>query len=138
MRIWHKDLLEILPSKQLVSQWRECVLIAREICLKGTPNHILVNKVIEYPYEHLSTYCNMVRWSMRKRGFNIDISAEEKLVDYLDMPLYSYIPIDLLFSNWHNDKYLWQCLYNLEEKHDCGGIPEDEWEKIDEFVTYYL
>ena len=32
-----------------------------------------------------------------------------------------------LFSNWHNDRYLTQCIYNLEEKHDCQGITDEEW-----------
>ena len=138
MRIWHKDLVEILPSHQLVAQWRECVLIAKEICLKGTPNHILVNKVINYPLEHLATYCNLVRWNMKKRGYDVNILAEEKLTDYLEMSLDSYVPMDILFDGWHNEKYLWQCLYNLEEKYDCGGITPDEWKLIDEFTTYYL
>jgi len=28
--------------------------------------------------------------------------------------------------------YLKQCYYNLQEKYDCGGISEEEWEKIKE------
>ena len=138
MRIWHKDLVEILPGRQLVAQWRECVLIAKEICLHGTPNHILVNKVMNYPLEHLATYCNWVQWNMEKRGYDVSILAKEKITDYLEMPIDDYIPMDMLFDEWHNDKYMWQCLYNLEEKHDCGGIPDEEWQLIDEFVTYYL
>lgn len=30
----------------------------------------------------------------------------------------------------HNERYLKQCLYNLQEKYDCGGISEDEWKII--------
>lgn len=26
---------------------------------------------------------------------------------------------------WHNDRYFLQCFYNLQEKHDCGGITEN-------------
>lgn len=138
MRIWHKDLVPILPCNQLIAQWRECVLIAKEINLHGTPNHILVNKVIEYPLEHLATYCSAVCWNMRKRSYTVTNASIEKITDYLKMDLGSYVPEEYLFENWHNDKYLWQCLYNLEEKHDCGGIPENEWQLIDEFATYYL
>ncbi|HBH2946574.1 TPA: hypothetical protein KRQ56_003775, partial [Clostridioides difficile] len=29
--------------------------------------------------------------------------------------------------DWHNKMYLKQCLYNLEEKATCGGIPINEW-----------
>ena len=32
-----------------------------------------------------------------------------------------------MFWGWHNDRYLVQCLCNLQEKYDCGGIDKDEW-----------
>ena len=40
-----------------------------------------------------------------------------------------------LFAGWHDDRYLLQCYYNLQEKFDCGGITEDEWIIIDERVA---
>ena len=49
MRLWHKDLIPVLPRQQLLSQWRECCCIARNIVENGTPNHILVNKILDYP-----------------------------------------------------------------------------------------
>ena len=39
MRLWHKDLISVLPRQQLLGQWRECCLIARNIAEKNTPNH---------------------------------------------------------------------------------------------------
>ena len=35
-----------------------------------------------------------------------------------------------LFQDWHNGRYLKQCLINLQEKEDCGAIPAEEWKKI--------
>ena len=49
MRLWHKDLIDVLPNGQLLGQWRECCAIARNIKAKGTPNHLLVNKIMDYP-----------------------------------------------------------------------------------------
>ena len=49
MRLWHKDLIPYLPKEQLVSQWRECSSIAGAIIKNGTPNHGLVNYVLDYP-----------------------------------------------------------------------------------------
>ena len=43
MRLWHIDLISVLPREQLVAQWRELSAIAGAIQKKGTPNHILVN-----------------------------------------------------------------------------------------------
>lgn len=48
MGLWHKDLIEKLPREQLVAQWRECSAIAGNLITKGTPNHILVNKILNY------------------------------------------------------------------------------------------
>lgn len=138
MRLWHKDLIPILPRLQLISQWRECVLIARCISLAGTPNHILVNKVTNYPIEHFATYCYMVNWWLKKRGYSPSVLTEESLTDYLGLQLYSYVPEDLLFQDWHNDRYLMQCVSNLEEKYDCGGISLEEWQPIEDFICEYL
>ena len=46
MRLWHKDLIPYLPRQQLLGQWRECCCIAKSIHDKGSPNHLLVNKII--------------------------------------------------------------------------------------------
>jgi hypothetical protein len=31
-----------------------------------------------------------------------------------------------------NKRYLLQCYYNLQEKYDCGGITEKQWNKINQ------
>ena len=56
MRIWHKSLIPALPREQLVAQWRELSAIAGNLSTKGTPNHILVNKVLDYPRDHFVSY----------------------------------------------------------------------------------
>ena len=35
MRLWHKDLIDSLPRKQLLGQWRECCAIIKNIKEKG-------------------------------------------------------------------------------------------------------
>lgn len=40
MRLWHKDLINVLPRQQLISRWKECYCIAQNLASKGTPNHI--------------------------------------------------------------------------------------------------
>lgn len=134
MRLWHKNLIPILPRMQLVGQWRECCLIARQIAVNGTPNHILVNKVMDYPIEHFATYCYNVKWWMVKHGYSPNESAQAALEDYIYKPLYPYVPDDLIFKDWHNDRYLYQCISNLEEKYDCGGIPEEEWVPLENYI----
>ena len=134
MRLWHKDLIPVLPQQQLMGQWRECCLIAKLIAQNGTPNHILVNKVMHYPLEHLLRYGELVQLEMRKRGYKADLS---KFVPYLqatDCDFANIVTKEDLFQGWHNGRYLKQCYYNLQEKFDCGGIRPKEWAKVVRFM----
>ena len=133
MRLWHKDLIPYLPRQQLVSQWRECCCIARNIHENGTPNHILVNKILCYSPEDFNSYAGMVIAEMNKRGYSID---PERFWRWRDNK--HFFGGDILFKGWHNRRYLEQCLMNLEEKYDCGGITNDEWAIIvEEFGRYF-
>ena len=129
MRLWHKYLIEVLPQKQLLGQWRECCLIAKNIAEKGTPNHLLVNKVMEYPIGEFCDYCNIVLKQMVVRGYNVS----EKSIHCLEDNVGFCVDSDLnmgIFKGWHNDRYLAQCFYNLQEKYDCYGITAAEWVDI--------
>lgn len=133
MRLWHKYLIPYLPKQQLIAQWRECCCIARSIAVDGTPNHILVNRIMDYPRSHFQTYAKMVYVECISRGYNVSLYNFCKWIhsDFED------VPMEELFKDWHNIRYFWQCYYNLEEKFDCGGIELDEWELLcDEFVEY--
>ena len=126
MRLWHKDLIPVLPRQQLLAQWRECCCIAKNIAEKGTPNHLLVNRIIDYSEEHFLGYCKLVYNEIINRGYKADWEKIDKYFCSTTKPKY-YAAI---FCYWHNDRYLLQCYYNLQEKYDCGGITEDEWGKI--------
>ena len=132
MRLWHKDLIPVLPRQQLISQWRECCCIARNIAVNGTPNHLLVNKVMDYPIFHFICYSNRVAYEMRKRGYKCDTTAFSKWINT------DVIILTDPFPDWHNDRYLNQCLMNLQEKFDCGGIGFCEYEKIMAFTGEWL
>lgn len=125
MRLWHKDLIPVLPRQQLLGQWRECCLIAKAL-QSGTLNHLLVNPIKKYPIKHFAKYCELVKREIEKRGYKTNsklfLTAEDK-----NDPI-SY---DGIFSDWHNPRYFQQCYFNLQEKYDRGGIPQDEWEKIE-------
>ena len=137
MRLWHKDLIEALPREQLVAQWRECSSIAGNIKTKGTPNHILVNKIMNYPMNHFISYSFYLRKEMTRRGYRTMDSVWNKICSVCDD--YNILPIEELYPDWHNEKYIRQCIYNLEEKYDCGGIKEEDFKKIvDVYVKKYM
>lgn len=124
MRLWHKDLIMVLPRQQLLGQWRECCLIAQQIAEKGTPNHVLVNRVLDYPKDHFYTFCKQVQQEMYRRGYRMTMQAQRKI--WRELWHYEHD----IFPGWHNDRYLKQCLANLQEKADCGAIPAEEWKRI--------
>ena len=146
MRLWHYDLLDVLPKQQLCSQLRECVAIAKDIYEKGTTNHILINPIMDYDLNHFRYYCILVIQEMEKRGYNVSDKTKDKLNKYINhykemMIMQTTTRIFILnneyndgyrelFDDWHTDRYLKQCLYNLEEKYDRGGITQEEWNKI--------
>lgn len=137
MRLWHYQLVPDLPRQQLLSQWRECVCIAKSIHDKGTPNHILVNKIMDYPISEFNDYCNIVLAEMLWRGYNVSQFSINKLKDYVGFEVDSKKQYSKPFNGWHNYRYMNQCVCNLEEKYDCGGLTEEEWSNVrSSFVCY--
>ena len=133
MRLWHKTLIPVLPRKQLLGQWRECCCIAKNITENGTPNHILVNKIIDYPESHFNVYTIAVYDEMIKRGYKCDFNKFRQWWINRNRDW----EISEIFPNWHNERYLKQCFFNLQEKYDCGSITEEEWELIEEGIKKY-
>ena len=135
MRLWHIGLIPVLPREQLVAQWREVSAIAGAIQQKGTPNHILVNFVLDYDFSHLISYAWYLRGEMTKRGYRTMNSVWDKIMtlkkDDGDLRL---IPVECVYAGKMNGEYLKICYYNLYEKYLCGGIKEEDWKKIREFM----
>ena len=143
MRLWHKDLIPYLPRQQLIAQWRECCCICKNIADNGTPNHLLVNKIMNYPFEHFLEYTRLVIYCLQERRYKTSelsrrnfINNFNKFSNYEDYTKDTFG--DWIFENWHNERYLKQCIYNLQEKYDCGGISESEWKIIAIHFYKYL
>ena len=133
MRLWHKDLIPVLPRQQLVAQWRELCCIVKNIATNGEPNHILVNKVLDYSYFDFKLYSVLVREEMTLRGYTLGKKAEREFENNLKagaIHFGSHVSIHSLYEGWHDDRYLLQCYFNLQEKYDCVGITDEEWLKI--------
>ena len=113
MRLFHYSLIPVLDNKHLVSQWRECIAIKRQ-WEKGTLKHRLVSYVKDYQKSAFYYYTQKVAAEMTKRN----ILYQRKLLDEI---------YDFCFNNQgnaefnypeHNDRYLKQCYFNLQEKAD--------------------
>lgn len=133
MRLWHTDLISVLPREQLVAQWRELSAIAGAIQKKGTPNHILVNFVLDYDYDNFISYAAEVREEMTKRGYRTMNSVWEKIVSLKSN--WVRLPHNEIYKEKMNKDYLTICYYNLYEKYLCGGIEEKDWDNIFKKMT---
>lgn len=128
MRLWDKNLIKVLPREQLVAQWRELSAIAGAIQKNGTPNHILVNFVLDYDFDHFITYAQLVRDEMTQRGYRTMQSVMDKIVSL--KPNYTTVAFEYLYEDKMTIDYLQICYWNLYEKFMCGGISGDEWDNI--------
>ena len=131
MRLWHKDLIPVLPRLLLIGQWRECCLIARNIKQKGKPGNLLVDPVMDYPIEHFISYTYLVFEEMVKRDYSVHSSSFAK---YFNIPFCQTVKTDRIFRGWHSDRYFNQCIMNLQEKQDRGGIDGREWFNLAMYV----
>lgn len=127
MRLWHYKLIPVLPKAMLISQWRECIAIKRQ-WEKGTLKHRLVSYVMEHSKEYFIEYVWLVQKELGERNIKTQYRYYEEIYKFCE----NDIDEDgkyLLYPE-HNDRYLKQCLYNLEEKATRNIISKEEWLKI--------
>jgi uncharacterized protein (TIGR02328 family) len=131
MRLWHYKLLPYLPDAQFKGQLRELVAIMHDWRDKGKTNHLLINRVMEYDKEHLTTYFMEYSYVYKQRyGF----FQRKYLDEFCEFCETAFYPSDLLFKGWHNTEYLRVCVCNLYEKYRFGigksKITQTEWDRI--------
>ena len=138
MRLWHFALLPYLDDKHIIAQYRELLAIKGAIDKNGTPNHRLVNKVLDYPITDFKWYFIKVKDELNKRNIKFNNKKAVEVYNWHSNKFsnpFSYIWRQDMqpYETWHNDRYLTQCYYNLQEKYDCGIVSQQAWQRIDEF-----
>lgn len=129
MRLWHYKLLPYLPDAQFKGQLRELVAIMHDWRDKGKTNHLLINRVMEYPKQDLYLYFLDYATEYKKRyGQNPKQSSE--FLKFAD----KYGCFYQEFDGWHNTEYIRVCMANLYEKHHFGigksRITDSEWQVL--------
>jgi uncharacterized protein (TIGR02328 family) len=129
MRLWHRELLPYLPDLQFRGQLREAVAIMRSWRDTGKTNHLLINRVMEYPKN------DFVRYFLE-----YDIHYHKRYGKYLDEITVEFLKFNddgknnVIFEGWHNKEYLRVCMANLYEKHIFGigksRITDEEWARL--------
>lgn len=161
MRLWPYQMLNTLPTQYLLGQWRECLAISGMIKKgDGKVNHSTINRINDYPIEHFAAYCDLVRKEFGRRNFTIGTNTIEKLnnnIDYESLEyaleekenssnhiskintIYILTPDgkkEYLFKNFHNNRYIKQCVYKFQEFYDTGAINKELWNVMCEKFKY--
>ena len=119
MRLWHIDLLPLLDSKRICSQWRECVaLIGNGFGKK----HKTVDYVFKYSDKRLMKYASQVYDEMINRGYKPNIECVYNAL--IRRYRCDYDTAKELYLNCyneknyveHDDKYMEECIENLKGK----------------------
>lgn len=132
MRLWHIDLMPYLPDAQFKGQLRELVAVMRSWRDNGITNHLLINRVVEYPKNDLTRYFIQYEALYHERYGQWLVKHCKEFIAFDDTPLNERSKG--CFGNWHNKEYLRVCMANLYEKHVFGigesRITDEEWARL--------
>ena len=134
MRLWHQYLIHYLDDKRLLSQHRECCALRGKGWGK---KHSVVDYVFKYDRAHLYAYHRLVMAEMCQRGFNVDGKWYSRLYCGTNLPSkclleigsFAYIMNDSMIYAEHDNRYLKECLLNLNAKNAelVNGKNIEEW-----------
>ena len=116
MRLWHEQIIHILPKNQLLGQHRECC------ALRGNgwnKKHKRVDYVFTYSPYNLFIYHSKIMDEMEKRGYRVSIEWRDKNYRGQKAKSYSNLEetnISTPIYKEHNDEYLSECIENLARK----------------------
>lgn len=150
MRLWHKSLIPVLPTMQLLGQHRECA------AMRGNGwgrNHRTVNYVWKYRFEYLVQYHHLVMKELEKRvtvkGSHYHIKKEWWSYQYRgrhrpNMPEWGYLKGSEI-DTWekvkegypeHDWLYLIECMKNIKEKIEKAPPEKYPSEEVKRFKEY--
>lgn len=124
MRLWHQQLIPLLPRQQLLGQHRECCALRGKGWGK---KHKTVNYVFKYSPARLYMYHLIVMKEMKRRGYNpaevwFDLNYRGKQCTPYKLPKirekYKQLQDkkDENIYPEHDEIYLQECIENLQEK----------------------
>ena len=116
MRLWHEQIIHLLPKNQLLGQHRECC------ALRGNgwnKKHKTVDYVFTYSPYNLFIYHSKIMDEMEKRGYRVSREWRDKNYRGQKAESYSNLKetnISSTIYKEHNDEYLLECIENLAGK----------------------
>lgn len=122
MRLWHQQLIPLLPRRQLLGQHRECCALRGNSWGK---KHATVDYVFRYSPVRLWLFHCLVMDEMLNRGYNVDLKWADINYRGVNAQPYAFtekiiVPAKASIYPEHDDRYLQECISNLEGK-KIGG-----------------
>ena len=116
MRLWHEQIIHLLPKNQLLGQHRECC------ALRGNgwnKKHKTVDYVFTYSPYNLFIYHSKIMDEMERRGYRVSREWRDK--NYRGQKAESYSNLEETIISTpiykeHNNEYLLECIENLAGK----------------------
>ena len=116
MRLWHEQIIHLLPKNQLLGQHRECCALRG----KGwNKKHKTVDYVFTYSPYNLFIYHSKIMDEMEKRGYRVSREWRDKNYRGQKAESYSNLEETSISSpiyKEHNSEYLAECIENLAGK----------------------
>ena len=117
MRLWHQDIISLLPRQQLLGQHRECCAMRG---LGWGKKHATINYVFTHNPQMLYNYHLLIMTEMENRGYKADplwlsSSYRGKLCNESYPSISLQHPVHNRYPE-HNDSYLQECIDNLAGK----------------------
>lgn len=116
MRLWHEQIIHLLPKNQLLGQHRECCALRGNGWQK---KHKIVDNVFSYSPYYLFIYHSVVMDEMGKRGYKVFKEWRDKNYRGKRAENYNILEEKVLESpiyKEHNKEYLIECIENLRKK----------------------
>ena len=116
MRLWHEQLIPLLPKNQLLGQHRECC------ALRGNgwnKKHKTVDYTFSYSPYHLFIFHSLVMDEMEKRGYKVSEEWRDKNYRGKTAEKYDNLEEKMIESpiyKEHNGEYPLECIENLRNK----------------------
>lgn len=136
MRLWHVELLEVLPEKHLRQQLRDCVTLVENWDNEKSrlKNNLEVNYIFEEDKVKFNVYSEKVLKAHEARDILVTAKVSDRLkIDEKEVEKYKK---EFPKSNYkqHNKRYMKQCFYKLEEECDYGLLESEDFYPV---VTLY-
>lgn len=116
MRLWHQDLISVLPRQQLLGQHRECCALRGKGWGK---KHATVDYVFSHSPYKLFQYHQLIMAEMTARGYRVSKEWLDPLYRGKITPAYTVLqtePDQIPLYPEHDQAYLQECLENLRAK----------------------